>query len=94
MYLLTSCTILLLGLFCCVMGDNDKDKCLKPCPFVFKPVCGTIEDPQGKPLDCTFPNDCFLENFKCLYGKKEIAQKSKICQTFPPECIDIVLGVL
>ncbi|XP_037807512.1 uncharacterized protein LOC119600978 [Lucilia sericata] len=89
MHLLTSCIILLLGLFFCVMGDDDKSNCIKECPYDFKPVCATIEDLEGQPIDCNFGNDCSLEIFTCMYGKKETEKKSEPCESQSPKCNDV-----
>ncbi|KAI8118330.1 hypothetical protein FF38_02043 [Lucilia cuprina] len=84
---------LLFALLYGVMAD-DPSNCVKFCPFDFKPICATIVNPEGSTLDCTFPNDCFLDIFTCAYGKKEMEQKPEICPAPPSECYDIVLGIL
>ncbi|KNC24285.1 hypothetical protein FF38_02048 [Lucilia cuprina] len=94
MHLAISCIIALLHFFFCVMGGEDNFHCIKPCPFVFKPICATIENPEGKLLDCTFPNDCFMRIFTCMYGKIELEHKPEHCKTYPSECVDIIMGTL
>ncbi|KNC24273.1 hypothetical protein FF38_02052, partial [Lucilia cuprina] len=86
--------ILLLSQFFCVMGNNDISNCLKLCELVYKQICATIEDTEGNPIDCTFANDCILEMFTCINGKKEIGQKPGFCPALPLECNDIILGTL
>ncbi|XP_037807514.1 uncharacterized protein LOC119600980 [Lucilia sericata] len=94
MFHFTSCIILLLSLLFCAMSDDEKSNCVKPCPLEFKPICATIEGAEGKPIGCSFENDCFLEMFTCVYGKKEIEQKPEICPDFLPECKNIIMRVM
>ncbi|KAI8118332.1 hypothetical protein FF38_02049 [Lucilia cuprina] len=92
MHSATSCIILLFGLVFCVMGENDKSNCVKPCPRNFAPICTNIQI-DGKPFECTFPNDCYLDIYKCKNDIKELEQKPGTCGGYPPECADIVLNI-
>ncbi|XP_037807526.1 vasotab-like [Lucilia sericata] len=87
MHLPIRCLILLWNLFFCVMGDD----CKKECPLDYKPICATVENSEGQPIVCTFPNDCSLEIHTCMSGKEASDQKEDFCEDQDFECTDIIL---
>ncbi|XP_023298824.2 uncharacterized protein LOC111681309 [Lucilia cuprina] len=88
MNLVTSCIIFLLfNILFGVMADGDKSNCMKDCFDGFNPVCATIEDLEGNPIDCNFGNECILGILTCVSGKKEIAMKPEPCAVQNPKCL-------
>ncbi|KAI8118328.1 hypothetical protein FF38_02042 [Lucilia cuprina] len=84
--------IFFLSLFFFVIADNNSTNCAKACPFVFKPICASIENKEKSQLNCTFPNDCYLDIYTCMVGKKELQQNPEVCLEDLPECANIVIS--
>ncbi|XP_037807516.1 uncharacterized protein LOC119600981 [Lucilia sericata] len=93
MHFITGCILLLLGLFFCVRGD-DESNCFKSCLIDYEPICATITNNEGKSFDCSFINDCFLEEYMCVKDIKELEKKPDVCAKDLLECKDIVKDAL
>ncbi|KNC32802.1 hypothetical protein FF38_00245 [Lucilia cuprina] len=93
MHLSSTGIILLLGLRFCVMGGEAEKKCDKNCDLFSEPICVKIKTSNENQMECTFPNDCFLEIYTCKAGK-ELEKKPGFCASSPYECYDIILNAV
>ncbi|KAI8118334.1 hypothetical protein FF38_02041 [Lucilia cuprina] len=94
MHFVTVCIILLLSVFFCFVTGDDLTNCMKACHIEYEPVCATITNNEGKSFECSFINECFLEEFMCVKDIKDLEKKPDACSEDPPECIDIVKDAL